>query len=561
MMIESYPPESWRPNQLAYCKTILAVVQKPGEHRIGLEGPCGCGKSIGYLRAAMDPRCPPAVVLSTTRQHLQQIEATLQAHWPGGDWAVLRGRSHYGCCEGDPNAGRALDQADQDPGAEHSQAGKCPLGDGCRYRAAVLRCGDAKVVVQCTIGHLYRRQFWAASDPNVEGCKDPELARARRSIVDREVVILDEAHEYVKVKRQFETVQLGMYARTWLRSETQRALQAARVVPRSSYRAGYVVLSDPRHAQLAAAVTADLKRVLENVNRELDRAGGSDGEPDRQTKKLMTQQKKLQTRIAILEAIGTEESKNRCVSLTFGGQDGQFVDMVAEPTFIGTKDKLARVEVYTSATLAPVSKLLGIEDQWVKLFPEIFDWNKAVQLMPLPDQDPGSRANTAIDADTIENLYDQPGRPTTIVLAFSKAHAAQMTSRIKGQPSVFIQGEDAEETLGELVERAKAPVPEGAPAPFLVTYGGWVGVDVPGNKWLILGSIPKSPLSAAVEARAVVNRQSPWNDFERWALDRLQLAQGLGRALRSATDQAVLIWTNNQAARDAGINPATGRLS
>src|SRR5690606_5056461 len=311
-------------------------------------------------------------------------------HWPGGDWAVLRGRTHYGCCDGDPDAGRGLDQADQDPGAEHAQAGRCPLGEGCRYRQAVLACGQAKVVVQCTIGHLYRRAYWAGSDPAAPGCKDPELALARRSIVDREVVILDEAHEFVKVRRSFETVELGMYARTWLRSETQRALQAARVQPRSTYRAGYVVLSDPRRASLAAAVTADLKAVLAKVNAELDRSGGHDGEPDRQQKKLQTQQKKLNTRIAILESIGTEEGKNRCVSLKFGGADGQFVDMVGEPVFISSKDKLARVEVYTSATLAPVSKLLGIEDRWVKLFPEIFDWRAAVKLMPLPDQEPGS---------------------------------------------------------------------------------------------------------------------------------------------------------------------------
>ena len=43
-------------------------------------------------------------------------------------------------------------------------------------------------------------------------------------------------------------------------------------------------------------------------------------------------------------------------------------------------------------------------------------------------------------------------------------------------------------------------------------------------------------------------------------MDRLQLAQGLGRALRSVDDQAVLIWVNNQAARDAGLDPRTGRL-
>jgi Rad3-related DNA helicase len=539
--IETYPAESWRPNQLAYCQCILAVVQKPGDHRIGLEGPCGSGKSIGYLRAAMDPRCPPSVVLSTTRQHLQQIEETLQAHWPGGDWAVLRGRSHYGCCDA-PAGGRKLDDQDPDPGAEHVGT-KCPMGEGCLYRAAVLRCGAAKVVVQCTIGHLYRKEFWAASDPTTS--KDPALAQARRSIVDREIIILDEAHEYVKVRRSFETVTLGMFARTWLRSQTQAALGAARV-QRGGYRAGYVVLTDARHAALKNMVQADLEGVLANVNRELDRATD-----ERAAKRLQVQQKKLVTRLAILAAIGSEST--RCVSLQF---NGDFVDMVAEPSFVSPKEKLARVEVYTSATLAPVSRLLGIDDQWVKIFPEIFDWSKNVKLMALPDQNPESRANTAIDADTIDALFDQPGRPTTIALFFSRAHCTSAMAKIKGQPGVMIQGEDSEESLGQLIERAKA-----TPGCFVATYGGWVGLDIPGNKWLIIGSVPKSPLSAAVESRAAINRTSPWNDFERNALDRLQLAQGLGRALRTAQDQAVLIWQNNQAAREAGINPKTGRMA
>jgi Rad3-related DNA helicase len=546
--IEEYAPESWRPNQLDYCRMILAVVQKPGDHRIGLEGPCGSGKSIGYLRAAMDPRCPPCVVLSTTRQHLQQIEETLQAHWPNGDWAVLRGRTHYGCCDA-PAQGRKIDDQDPDASAEHVGT-KCPLGESCRYRLAVVRCGAAKVVVQCTIGHLYRRDCWAASNP--ENSKDPELAQARLNIIDREVVILDEAHEYVKVRRSFETTTLGMYSRTWLRQQTQAALNGARV-QRGGYRAGYVVLTDPKHAALVTMVRNDLAAVRANVEKALDQTSESD---ERAQKRLLVQKTKLDTRLAILDAIGTEST--RCVSLVF---NGDFCDMVAEPSFVSPKDKLARVEVYTSATLAPVARLLGIEDQWVKIFPEIFQWDKNVRLMPLPDQgEPGSRQNVAIDSDTIEALYDQPGRPPTIALAFSRAHAATMTAKIKGQPGVMIQGEDSEESLGQLIERAKAAVGS-EPAPFVVTYGGWVGLDMPGNKWLIIGSVPKSPLSAAVESRAALNRKSPWDDFERNALDRLQLAQGLGRALRTATDQAVLIWQNNQAARDAGINPKTGRMS
>lgn len=542
--IESYPAASWRPNQLDYCRMILAVVQQSGDHRIGLEGPCGCGKSIGYLRAAMDPRCPPCVVLSTTRQHLQQIEETLAAHWPGGDWAVLRGRSFYGCCDA-PKTGKKLDEEDPDASVEHVGT-RCPLGEGCRYRAAVIECGRAKVVVQCTIGHLYRREYWASSDPTT--AKDAALAEARLAIVDREVVILDEAHEYVRVRRDFETVKLSMYARTWLSGATQRALEGARI-QRGGYKAGYIVLSDPKRAQLRAAVQADLEATLDRVNREIDAEA-----VDARAKRLLVQKVKLETRLDVLKsaAPGPDQS-SRVVSMQW---NGDFADLVSEPARAYTQDKLARVEVFTSATLAPVARLLHIEDQWVKIFPEIFDWAKNVRLMPLAEQDPTDRRNTPMDPGLVEGLYDQPGRPTTILLAFSKAHARAMTARIAGQPGVFIQGEDSDVSLGQLVEQAKA---YGSGA-FIVTYGGWVGTDIPGQKWLILGSIPKSPLSAAVEGRAAQNRTSPWNDYERNAMDRLQLAQGLGRALRSVDDQAVLIWVNNQAARDAGLDPRTGRL-
>jgi Rad3-related DNA helicase len=542
--IESYPVESWRPHQLDYCRMILATVQQPGDHRIGLEGPCGSGKSIGYLRAAMDPRCPPCVVLSTTRQHLKQIEETLQAHWPSGDWAILRGRTHYGCCD-QPATGRKVDDQDPDASAEHVGT-KCPLGRDCRYRQAVLDCGRAKVVVQCTIGHLYRVQFWAKADPLTS--KDPELAAARRSIVDRQVIIVDEAHEYIKVRREFETVKLGMYARTWIDQATNRALDAARV-KRGGYKAGYIVLSDPKNNQLARAVCESLEGILRVVNKELDATTD-----EHKTKRLTTQQRKLNSRISILQAAITPvEKDSRVVSLQW---TGDFCDLVAEPAEAWTQHKLARVEVFTSATLAPVASLLHIKKEWVKIFPEIFDWSANVKLMPLPDQNPGSKQNVAIDAGTLESIYNQPNRPTTIALFFSKAHCKASTARIQGQPGVFIQGEDAEETLAQLVERAKQ-----TPGAFLATYGGWVGTDIPGQKWLVMGSIPMSPLSAAVEGRAAAKRQYPWYDFERNALDRLQLCQGLGRALRTPQDQAVLIWVDNQAARGAGLNPKTGRVA
>lgn len=549
--IESYPQESWRPNQRAYCQLILDTVQREGDHRIGLEGPCGCGKSIGYLRAAMDPRCPPCVVLSTTRQHLQQIEDTLAAHWPGGDWAVLRGRSFYGCCE-QASTSKKLDDADPDLAEEHTGTA-CALGERCRYRQAVLACGTAKVVVQCTIGHLYRREFWSAQDPST--AKDQALALARRAVVDREVVILDEAHEYVKVRREFETTKLALYARTWLSAATQRALEAARV-QKGGYKAGYIVLSDPRHSGLARAVEADLVRQRAKVAAELDEADGP------RAKRLQTQLDKLDARLALVRGAVSPDAAAKIVSIQWSGD---FADLVAEPQRAFTQDRLARVEVFTSATLAPVARLLQIPEANVTIYPEIFDWARNVRPMPLPADDPNDRRNTPIDAGLLEGLLEQENRPLTIVLAFSKAHANAMAARIKGQENVFIQGEDSEVSLGELVQRVRtANDPEQsdpfAPRPVLITYGGWVGTDLPGQKWLVLGSVPKSPLTAAAEGRALASRTSPWNDFERAAMDRLQLAQGLGRALRTPTDQAVLIWVNNQAARDAGLDPRTGRM-
>ena len=153
-----------------------------------------------------------------------------------------------------------------------------------------------------------------------------------------------------------------------------------------------------------------------------------DGEgQDAKAKRLLTMKTKLETRLDVLKgaAPGPDQS-NRVVSLQFSGD---FCDLVSEPARAYTQDKLARVEVFTSATLAPVARLLHIEPEWVKCFPEIFDWAKNVKLMPLPDQNPGSRQNVAIDADLLENLYDQPGRQTTIALFFSKAHAKAATTR------------------------------------------------------------------------------------------------------------------------------------
>ncbi len=100
------------------------------------------------------------------------------------------------------------------------------------------------------------------------------------------------------------------------------------------------------------------------------------------------------------------------------------------------------------------------------------------------------------------------------------------------------------------------------PALMLITYGGWVGTDLPGDKWLVIGSAPKTPISPVHEARQLRGfSRSAWNDAEKVTLDRLQLQQGLGRALRSAEDRATIIWPANAAFAELGLDETTGRIT
>jgi hypothetical protein len=95
----------------------------------------------------------------------------------------------------------------------------------------------------------------------------------------------------------------------------------------------------------------------------------------------------------------------------------------------------------------------------------------------------------------------------------------------------------------------------------LICYGGWVGLDLPGEKWLVLGSAPKTPIGPVQEARELRGFiRNAWVDGEKVTLDRLQLEQGLGRALRSAEDTCQLIWPDNGAFSELGLDPATGRI-
>lgn len=567
--LAEYPTDSWRPNQRDYAEKVLALASNGEPTRCALEGPCGSGKSVGYLRPLLAPSAPKSMVLTTTRQHLRQLEETLRRYWPKGEgeeWAILRGRSYYDCCGSKAHdhskKNNPVTAEDYDPAAEHtepeaaSERTMCPLGeDKCKYREAVRGAARARVNFQATIGGLYRKRYWSELEPSEKASAEQRnWVYARRDVVNRDVVVLDEAHEYLRVRRDFETQKVELWLKGILDPKVVSALQAARQ-KFGGYTAGYVLLESA--STLRLKLIADFRRLLQDSVVEKMLPAGKHLDNRDEIKRRWIE--KLNVRLSMLET-------GDVVSVQWEGWGMQEkAQLVSEPLYAGVREKLAPVEIFTSATISEIAPLMGINKADVTIYPEIFDWERAVQANPLPDNAAGSKKNVAVDAEMLEEIYGAPGRPLTIALFLSKKQAHDAARRIARRPGVFVQGLDADSDLGDLVERVRREAAfegEAPPnAPMLVTYGGWVGTDLPGEKWLVIGSAPKTPISPVHEARQARRKiRSAWDDAEKVTLDRLQLQQGLGRALRSAEDRCQIIWPANQAFADLGLSEATARL-
>lgn len=467
--LSSYPVDSWRPNQRAYAEKVLALATSSEASRTGLQGPCGCGKSIGYLRPLLDPASPKSMVLTTTRQHLKQLEETLERYYPKSpDWAILRGRSFYQCCgKKDLNASKnPIIIEDRDPEAEWAEGeleeagskSKCPLGDdGCLYRLAVIRAAGAQVVVQCTIGGLYRKAYWGElADPEAsgssgaggDGSKDRrkrEWVRARRDVVNRDVVVLDEAHEYLRVRRDFETQKLDLWLKGILDPRRVAALQAARMKVLGGYVASYVLLE--LDTALRLMMIAEFERLLEPTNVEMMLPAGKHLDNRDQIKQRWVE--KLKARRNVLRS-------GDVVSVQWEGWGAsEKASLVSEPLFAGVREKLARVEIFTSATLVDVWPLISSKGNEIVAYPEIFDWESSVSVCALDDNAEGSQKNIALDAATLQSIHAAPDRPLTICLFLSKKQAHEASKNIARLPGVFVQGLDKDTELGDLVEAVR----------------------------------------------------------------------------------------------------------
>src|SRR5688572_26233550 len=461
--LDSYPAEAWRPNQRDGAELICAAATSGQEIRIGIDAPCGSGKSLMALRAALSPHCPPCNILSTTRAHLRQYEQTLQEHYPelegkAGGWAILRGRSFYACCGSAAakakgrGAAPAQFAADADPSEEWIGSRKCPRGEGCLYRQAIIKAGAAKLVLQCTIGFLYRRRFWGEIELNEQASEEVQLLHeSRLAITQRELIILDEAHEYLRVRREFELERLAFWPE--MCSPEFGAMCAKERTKSGGYKASYVVLEPG--SRLREALERELLILLTPAKLEAARPHRKLSDQEWAELKVKWQEK-LKARLALIADDPAREIPP-VISLQFNefaGKFGNSCELVSEPLFAFVKERLARCEVFMSATLKEVAPLLKIPPDCVRKYPEIFDWASAVTVNPLEDPNADSRKNVPLGAEQLEALYNVPGRPLTLVLYMAKAHA---NAAVKGwgmkAKSLLIQSDQSE--LSDLIERAR----------------------------------------------------------------------------------------------------------
>ncbi len=211
-------PELRKPSQEAYAKQVQSIINHGGNAL--LEGPCGVGKSIGYLLPAASTPDQRTCIVTQQLDHLDQLRRDLEHYVPRGRWAILKGHSEYWCApeeEWMPWAQlRAADlSADQITSIETwlsetktgeltelekiltpSLVAKLSVDSSdceqecCHYKTAKQAATSARVVVMTHVGLLKRIHHRRTGV--IDGWTDPLTGEVKILPVD--TLIIDELH-------------------------------------------------------------------------------------------------------------------------------------------------------------------------------------------------------------------------------------------------------------------------------------------------------------------------------------------------------------------------------
>ncbi len=179
-----------------------------------------------------------------------------------------------------------------------------------------------------------------------------------------------------------------------------------------------------------------------------------------------------------------------------------------------------------------------------------FDWAQQARLV-VPQGLPGTDAPAAERAKALAqwllpHLKTLGGRCMVLCTSTAAMEALAQALRhgLQGQAiGVLQQGEQPKRRLLQAMRAA----PGGKAGRVLVgTLGLWEGVDLPGEalQLLVIDKLPFPPRHDVLHAARVQALRAAGRDaFERYVLPQtaMQLRQGVGRLIRSASDQGVVV--------------------
>ena len=562
-----------RDGQRAMVRSVAAAFSRR-QHTV-IEAGTGIGKSLAYLvPAVMTGR---RVVVATATKNLQDQLAgkdapTVAEHVGRTRVAVLKGKSNYLCrnraqqlgggaqlsfddgtavpkgvadqmrrilrwsnetttgdrdevpFEIDQRAWRGLSVTPQ----ECLGRVQCPQGHSCFAELAKDRAAESSLLVVNT--HLYAAH----------------LASGAMLLPAHEFVIFDEAHEVLDI---FATL-LG----TSLSSSRLRALAG---VARPLVGAGgaqrcndLVDVADRLDASLAAQYEANqLSGLGEDPVRELGRAG-----------ELVTQIVELLRQVNP-DGPDTEARRTRALgpAVHLAGdvarvnqvRDGELVYLVRRDREVEIELSLVDVgprlredlwdsvtAVLTSATIPDsLARDLGLEGQCVvEHFDSPFDY-RSHSLLYVPEGFP-SRNDAGAEAAIIEELVGLIGAAggRTLSLFTNRAVMNRVAEAVapRLETPVLVQG-----TLSR--HRIIQEFRDSPEASLFAVTSFWQGIDVPGHS-LSLVTIDRLPFAVPNDPLAEARRSRSERPFYEVDLPRaaMLLAQGVGRLIRSRTDQGVV---------------------
>jgi ATP-dependent DNA helicase DinG len=242
----------------------------------------------------------------------------------------------------------------------------------------------------------------------------------------------------------------------------------------------------------------------------------------------------------------------RSVAWIQSGGSRAAVPLCAGPTVLRDALRHLGPAVFTAGTLAPASDFslftgaLGVDRAAQFYAPSPFDYPAQMRYtidfrLPDPrdfqnlDRTPLYRAWT----DALVPLLRAAGG-RALILFTSRRDLAEVTGMVRAEALPFAIHSDIDGAPAELAAKFKAD-----PTSVYLSTAAWNGLDVPGLGLILVVimklpyPVPQDPLATAQQRLFKETMQLSESDFTlRWMLQRL--AQGVGRLIRSETDQGVV---------------------